>query len=101
MTDPVRLRSVSAFDIQPGLKDALSTSTGYFRTQMRLIQHAKRMRREDDIEDLHTHMHEHEKEYLSAVFDRLRPECSWQEIADRLGIGLTTLERRRERYGLP
>lgn len=98
MSEP---RSVSAFDLHPGLEDALATSPSYFRAQMRLIQHAKRLRGEDDIEDLHTHMHEHEKEYLSSVFDKLRPHCSWQEIADRLGIGLTTLERRRERYNLP
>lgn len=90
------------------LPDLPKQSTKSLKAEYRIIQRLKRIEDEKDNytfeneevkkDDLLT-LEEKEKEMIGEYIARLRPDTTWMEIAEILGISKKTLWKKRQKYG--
>jgi len=94
-------------ELHPGLKSALRTPTRMLRTEMEIIQRLRALYKQGEEPSTFLQgsgtlpsLAESERELVERYIDEYRPQRTWAQIADMMGIERSTLRRKRNKYDL-
>lgn len=90
--------AVPLIDMQPGMREALQTPLSMMETEMQLIERLRKVRRQmPDRSGKPGGMtvQEAKDKVVRDRIEAMRPQSSWKEIAESLGIAEKTLRIKR------